>query len=241
MKPVPPTGDPTAAAPSVAAEDFSLVLGGPRSQIFRRAHLTGDALELLRRRIIALALVAWLPLLVLTIVEGHAWGSAVAMPFLKDLDAHVRFLLALPLLVVAELVVHQRMRPMIGQFVRRGLIPDAALPQFEAALDSARRLRNSVLAEVALIVLVYAVGVPVVWRLRAVEVASWYGGTADGVWRPSLAGWWFVCVSLPLFQFIFVRWVFRCLAGRGVHRIAPSSVRRGLAGSARQAFPRGVG
>jgi hypothetical protein len=209
---VSPTGDPTAAAtPIAAAEDFSLVLGGPLYQIFRRAHLTGETLELLRRRIIALTLLAWLPLLVLSVVEGHAWGSAVAMPFLKDLDAHVRFLLALPLLVVAELVVHQRMRPMIGQFVRRGLVTDASLPQFEAALDSARRLRNSVLAEVALIVLVYAVGVPVVWRLRAVEVASWYGGTADGVGRPSLAGWWFVCVSLPLFQFIFVRWVFRLL------------------------------
>ena len=201
-----------AATPLAAAEDFSLVLGGPLYQLFRRAHLTGDALELLRRRIIALTIVAWLPLLVLSLAEGHAWGDAVAMPFFKDLDAHVRFLLALPLLVVAELVIHQRMRPLVGQFVRRGLIPDAALPQFEAALASARSLRNSVVAEVALIVLVYAVGVPVVWRIRgALDVASWYGGTVDGVWRPSLAGWWFVCVSLPFFQFIFVRWVFRLI------------------------------
>jgi hypothetical protein len=201
-----------APAPIAAAEEFSLVLGGPLYQLFRRARLTGDALELLRRRIIALTVLAWLPLLVLSVAEGHAWGDAVAMPFFKDLDAHVRFLLALPLLVVAEMVIHQRMRPLVGQFVRRGLVPDAALPRFEAALASARSLRNSVLAEVALIVLVYAVGVPVVWRIRgAVDVASWYGGTADGVWRPSLAGWWFVCVSLPFFQFIFVRWVFRLI------------------------------
>ena len=201
-----------AATPLAAAEDFSLVLGGPLYQILRRAHLTGDTLELLRRRIIFLTLVAWLPLLVLTLAEGNAWGSAVAMPFVKDLDAHVRFLLALPLLVVAELVVHQRMRPLIGQFLRRGLVPDAALPQFDAALASATRLRNSVLAEVALIVLVYVVGVGVVWRSHAaVDVATWYGGTAEGTWRPSLAGWWFAGVSLPLFQFIFLRWYFRLL------------------------------
>src|SRR5204862_1216499 len=27
--------------------------------------------------------------------------------------------------------------------------------------------------------------------------------------QPSLAGWWFGCVSLPLFQFILLRWYFR--------------------------------
>lgn len=213
MTPSRPTGgDPAAAAPSEDAYDFSLVLGGPLYQLFLRARLTGDTLELLRRRIAFLSLLTWVPLLVLSVFEGHAWGDGVAMPFLEDLDVHVRFLLALPLLVLAELVVHKRMRPLIGQFVRRGLVPEAAQPQFDAAVASAVRLRNSVLAEVALLVLVYTVGVGVVWRMHGVvDVASWYGGTAEGVWRPSLAGWWFACVSLPFFQFIFLRWYFRLL------------------------------
>ena len=203
--------NPTPAAkPAAEAYDFSLVLGGPLYQLFRRAHLTGETLELLRRRIIVIALFAWLPLLVLSVVEGHAWGSGVAMPFLYDVDAHVRFLIALPLLVVSELVVHQRMRPVIRQFVERGLIADAALAKLDVAVASALRLRNSVVAEVGLIAFVYGVGVMVIWRTHfAVDVASWYGATAQGRWRPSLAGWWFGCVSLPLFQFILLRWYFR--------------------------------
>ena len=44
-------------------QDFSLVLGGPLYQLLRRAHITGDALELVRRRTIVIALLAWLPLL----------------------------------------------------------------------------------------------------------------------------------------------------------------------------------
>jgi hypothetical protein len=47
---------------------------------------------LLRRRILVIALFAWLPLLVLSVVEGHAWGGGVKMPFLYDVDTHVRFL-----------------------------------------------------------------------------------------------------------------------------------------------------
>ena len=190
--------------------DFSLVLGGPLYQLFRRAHLSGDTLELLRRRVLVIALFAWLPLLVLSFVEGHAWGSGVTMPFLYDVDAHVRFLIALPLLVVAELIVHQRMRPVIRQFGERGLIADAARAKFDAALASALRLRNSVMAEVGLIAFVYGVGVMVIWRTHAaVDVASWYGETAQKRFQPSLAGWWFGCVSLPLFQFILLRWYFR--------------------------------
>jgi hypothetical protein len=199
-----------AGKPAAEPYDFSLVLGGPLYQLFRRAHLSGDTLELLRRRILVITLLAWLPLLVLSVVEGHAWGSSVRMPFLKDVDAHVRFLIALPLLVMAEIVIHQRMRPLIRQFVERGLIADTARAKFDAALASALRLRNSVLGEVGLIAFVYGVGVMVIWRTHtAVNVASWYGDSTDGLLRPSLAGWWLGCISLPLFQFILLRWYFR--------------------------------
>ena len=94
---------------SPPATDFSLVLGGPLYQLWRRTRLAGDALQLLRRRIVVLITVAWVPLLALSIAEGHAWGS-VALPFLHDIEMHVRLLVALPLLVVAELVVHRRTR-----------------------------------------------------------------------------------------------------------------------------------
>jgi hypothetical protein len=190
--------------------DFSLVLGGPLYQLWRRSRLTGDALELLRRRIVVLALLAWAPLLLLSIAEGHAWGGSVQLPFVHDIELHVRLLLALPILIVAELIVHQRMRPLVRQFLERGLIPDAARAQFDAAIASAMRLRNSVTAEVLLIAFVYVVGVGFVWRTQfAIDVASWYGVSVDGKWHPSLAGWWMGCVSLPLFQFLLLRWYFR--------------------------------
>lgn len=57
--------------------DFSLVLGGPIFQMCRRARLSGDALELLHRRILVIALVAWLPLLVLSTLAGHLLDGTV--------------------------------------------------------------------------------------------------------------------------------------------------------------------
>ena len=61
-----------------------------------------------------------------------------------------------------------------------------------------------------MIALVYVVGVGFLWRTQvALDVSSWYGTSSGGRLRPSLAGWWMGCVSLPLFQFLLLRWYFR--------------------------------
>lgn len=190
--------------------EFSLVLGGPLFQLLRRAHLSDDALMMVRQRLVVFVLLTWLPLLVLAALEGRAWGSRTVVPFLLDIEVHVRFLVALPLLVVAELVVHQRMRPLLQQFRERNLIPAHAVARFEAAIASAFRLRNSVLAEIALIALVYGFGILVVWRLYiALDTVTWYATpSADGA-QLSFAGLWYGYVSLPIFQFLLCRWYFR--------------------------------
>jgi len=202
---MPTSNESRAAAPP----DFSLVLGGPLYQLWRRSRLSGDALELLHRRILVLTAVAWAPLLLLSVVEGTAWGGRVTLTFLHDVALHARLLVALPLLVLAELVVNRRMGVTVRQFLDRGLIPDAARAKFDACIESAMRLRNSVAAEVLLIAFVYIVGVGI-WRTQvALDASSWYGVLANGTLRPSLAGWWLGWVSLPVFQFLLLRWYFR--------------------------------
>jgi hypothetical protein len=63
---------------------------------------------------------------------------------------------------------------------------------------------------VLLIAFVYVVGVAYLWpRYGALGVPIWYATPIEGGRHLSLAGWWFVCVSVPLFQFILLRWYFR--------------------------------
>ena len=189
--------------------EFSLVLGGPLYQVWRRTRLSGDTLQLLHRRLIFLTLLAWVPLLLFSVAEGHAW-KGVALPFLYDIELHARLLLAMPLLIAAEVAVHRRLRSTVEQFVERGLIPESERPRFDGAVASAIRLRNSAGAEVVLLLLVYVIGVGLLWRRQmALDVASWHGTMVNGLWRPSLAGWWLGLVSLPLFQFLLLRWYFR--------------------------------
>ncbi|MFL6228959.1 MAG: hypothetical protein ACJ741_09280 [Pyrinomonadaceae bacterium] len=192
------------------AQDFSLVLGGPLYQLLRRAHLSDDALLEVRQRVVFIALLAWLPLLALSALEGHLLGNSVAVPFFLDMEVHIRFVVVLPLLIVAELVVHRRLRPIAQAFLDRHLIPEGDLPRFDKAIASAFRLRNSVLAEVLLIILVYGVGVLIVWRhYTALQAATWYATPSAGGQSLWLAGMWYGYVSLPVFQFLLIRWYFR--------------------------------
>jgi hypothetical protein len=194
----------------VAAPDFSLVLGGPLYQLLRRVRLADDALMLQRRRIVLISLLAWLPLLVLAALGGRLLGGEVAVPFLFDVDVHVKFLVAMPLLIAAELVVHQRMLALASTFRERNLVPEAATQRLDAAIASAYRLRNSVTAEVLLVAIVYVVGVTIVWRqYMALPAATWYGTPAAGGSSLTLAGMWYGYVSLPIFQFLLCRWYFR--------------------------------
>jgi hypothetical protein len=190
--------------------DFSLVLGGPLFQLLLRARLTGKALELLRRRIVVILLFTWTPLLVLSVITGTVAGTAVKVPFLYDIEMHVRLLIALPLLILAELVVHERMGVVVGQFVSHGLVANAVREPFDFIVSKALQLRNSVIAETLIVALVYIIGILVVWRSYiSLDVATWYAVPQDGRIRLQLAGWWYLFVSLPVFQFILLRWYFR--------------------------------
>jgi hypothetical protein len=189
--------------------DFSIVLGGPVFQLLRRAHLEGDHLELLYRRMVFFIGITWLPLFLLATVGPFA-GSAGRLAFLRDIEVHARFLVALPAFIAAELVVHSRMLPVARRFVERRIISLDDLPRFYRAVESAFSLRNSIPLELGLFGAVYTFGL-LFWHNRfGIEVPTWYA-MPGGRWNLTPAGIWYVFISIPILQFILLRWYVRFL------------------------------
>jgi hypothetical protein len=187
--------------------DFSLVLGGPIFQFFQKARLSGDHLELLHRRLIAITLIAWLPLLLLDRLGSQA-GSIGRLSFFHDVEVQVRFLVALPVLIAAELIAHSRTRPVVQRFLERPIVREEDVPRFEAAIESAVRLRNSIPVEMALLISIYTLGLWL-WNSRfGIESPTWYA-MPGGRWHLTPAGYWYVFVSIPILQFVLLRWYVR--------------------------------
>ena len=168
-------------------------------------------IEHVERRLIAVIVVTWLPLLLLSLSEGKAFGGA-RIPFALDLNVQTRFVIALPMLIAAEPLVHRWMRTIVRQFVARGIVVRGELSRFDAIIDSTIRMRNSVSVEVALFVVSSLVSYFIrrdQWQSRP---GMWYVQIgADGKSHLTGAGWWYSLVSLNVFRFVILRWYYRLL------------------------------
>ena len=187
--------------------DFSVVLGGPLFQLLCRAHLDGNHLQLLSRRLVVFFGITWAPLFLQATVGPFA-GSAGRLGFLRDIEVHARFLVALPAFIAAELLVHSRMLPVARRFVERRIISLEDLPRFYRAVESAFRLRNSIPLELGLLAAVYTIGLFIWGRSFGIEVPTWYG-MPGGRWHLTPAGVWYVFISIPVLQFLLLRWYVR--------------------------------
>ena len=164
-------------------------------------------MELLYRRVLAVILLTWVPLLLLSAFGSNA-GIVRPISFFRDIEVHARFLAALPILIGAELLVHSRLRPAIRKFLEWRIVLPQDAPLFRKAVDSAVRIRNSVWIEIALLLTVYTVGLWVWSGRHELTVATWYARPGSK-WNLTAAGYWYVFVSIPLFQFILLRWYMR--------------------------------
>ena len=198
---------------SKESADFFLFQGGPLFQLLLRLRLITPTLGLLKKRIVFITLFAWLPLLLLSLIAGKAWGG-VGVPFLYDIEVQVRFLIALPLLIASELLVHMRLPPLVEQFIDRNMITEKELPTFRESIASAMKLRNSMAIELVLLLLVF-VGGHYLWITVSIMekiasgAGSWYASSDSTGAHLSPAGYWYFFITRPLFQFILFRWYFR--------------------------------
>jgi hypothetical protein len=187
---------------------FSLVAGGPLYQLLLRVGLVKPPLDRMGWRIIVITLLAWGPLLALTVLSGR-FITNVKIPFLLDIEAQIRLLVSLPLLIAAESIISRRTRTMLLQFVERQIVTPEIFPRFDACIASALRLRNSVFIELGLVVLII-VSENLWWRsVLVIPTDTWYASVAGRGNTLAPAGYWYVFVSLPIIQFIWLRWFYR--------------------------------
>ena len=194
---------------SANPEQLAIEEGGPSWKLWIRLGLAPANPLPLGKRALLLALLCWLPPLVLSAFAGLARGDQVAVPFLRDFSAYARFLFAIVLLVLADAAVAGRIRAVLAHFDSAGLIGPAMRPAFAAVLESSRRLVSSPWAEIVMLALVGGLSFLVVQHELHNGSPSWHALPVEGGEALTPAGWWYALVSMPLFQFLFLRWIFR--------------------------------
>jgi len=98
--------------------------GGPVYRLMLALHLQGAENAYVGRRSLLLVSITWVPLLLLSLAQGEALPGTVTVPFLYDFATHVDFLVTLPLLIIAEIVVDPAISTGLSAFLERRLVKD---------------------------------------------------------------------------------------------------------------------
>jgi len=93
-------------SPSAVSVDDSMVRGGPFYRVQRAIGLIGANQWNLTRRIVVLLAISWLPLLLITAITN----PDALLSLLKDYRVHSRSLIAIPVLLVGEILMDSRFR-----------------------------------------------------------------------------------------------------------------------------------
>jgi hypothetical protein len=148
--------------------------------------------------------VAWLPPAILA-----ASGNAAAHAFLNDFAAHAKYLLAVPLLLIADWACAPRLAKIAGHFLDAGIVRRSQQAQFDSIVASARDLGQSWFVGVGVIVLAYAIVAALYWSVPVSDLPQWHQASAAGATVRSPAGWWVFLVSLPLLLSLILGWTWR--------------------------------
>ncbi|MDB5339212.1 MAG: hypothetical protein JWN70_4831 [Planctomycetaceae bacterium] len=187
--------------------------GGPSYRLMQRIGLVLGEDPSVRRRIIGFLALTWIPLLILSVLEGRALGATPEESFLLDFASYARFFIAMPLLIIAEVIIGPILTAAGMQFIEGDFVRKEDYPAFDQAIARVARRRESLWAEVILMGLALIGAWAFTIENLAGTTATWnstfLGGQAGQ--RLSFAGLWYHVVAVPLLQFLFYRWLWRQL------------------------------
>lgn len=192
---------------------FRLSTGGLLYRLFKLMHIQKSDSYSVYRRIIIIVSLIWLPLLVLTIIEGNFYNTNLDLPFSYDLQPYVKYLIVLPLLMASGAIIDPLIRYVIESIGTSGILGESNKGRYYEAVKQLARRKNSNFADLVIIIISYSVAITGVINLEMFDVSSqfrnWTVFHSESGTHLTLAGWWFIMVSAPVLQIIFYRWFWR--------------------------------
>ena len=116
---------------SISESHFQLSSGGLVHLIQKRMRGAGAGDFPIQTQFLMVMTLLWLPLVVLTLIAGTFVGGEVSEPFFYDLVPQVRLLIALPLLVFADMAIDPAVGVAIRNLQASRVVPDDERPHFK--------------------------------------------------------------------------------------------------------------
>lgn len=173
--------------------------------------LRRDSLCVGRRAFIIVA-ICWGVPLVLSAIAGGAVGPADQDPFLLDMFAWARFFIAVSAFILSERMTEDAHLETLRQFQRALVIAPSSIEEAVRAVLTACRQRDSRIAEAVCLAVAILVSIASYSNLKGVAGPSWaVEALPNGQSNLTLAAWWCLLISGPIFWFLLLRSLWRAV------------------------------
>jgi hypothetical protein len=190
--------------------DDKLFDGGPPRRLETALRLVKPNKPKTIARAVLISMVAWAPLILLASIQSFTTGQDKLTDLLLDFAVHARYLIAVPLFIMAEPFTLSTLGRTARHFVEADLIRESDRPRFESITASARRLLNSIAVEILVVLLAYCTVIILLSMISVETIPDWHMLTKQHL-NFSWAGWWHILVSIPLSLILFFGWLWRLL------------------------------
>jgi hypothetical protein len=183
-------------APSTVAPEISLVRGGPFYRAQQAVGLIRANRWDLSRRIAVLVGIGWLPLFLITAFTNPKGLYSL----LADYRVHSRVLVAVPVLLIGDLLMDVLFRSAFAHIRQAGLLSATDMAYMDAVVARLVRLRDAYLPELVVLILLI-IRTATSYR-GLVDPTPWLGQGVGADFHLTAAGWYAVLVSAPLWNFL---------------------------------------
>lgn len=188
--------------------DNELFDGGPPRRLETALRLVKPDEPKSIGRVVIVTLIAWAPLILLAAMQSFALGQDKLSDLLLDFAVHARYLVAVPLFIMAESFTLPKLGSTARHFVEADLIRESNRPHFESIAASTRRLLHSKVVEILVVLLAYFTVIVLSRVISPETIPPWHMLTKEHL-SFSWAGWWHVLVSIPVALILLFGWLWR--------------------------------
>lgn len=152
--------------------------------------------------------ICWLPLAVMTIINGTFWTGDVTTSFITNFDTQVRFLITMPIFILSEKLIRSKLGIILNQFYHSGIILKEEKLQFESIINKQTDfLKSKWTAFVVFLICYLQVFSIVFYESSNTSFLTWQ--LVSDVGEPSLnmVGKWSTLISRPFLLFLFYKWL----------------------------------
>ncbi len=201
------TSSPSSAAPAASAAVVqSLVRGGPFYRAQRTLRLFHpDRWNLIRRTLIFVA-IAWLPPFLLTAILNPTDVKS----FLADYRVYARTLIAIPVLLIGEILVDSTFGSIQKYLRKSDLLEASDMAYMQEVVATLVRLRDGVLPELVILVLI-VIRISLSYGVSVDSSMPWLAHGTGADLHLTAAAWYAALVSAPLWNFLFLLGIWRWL------------------------------